>query len=146
MNLEDGIERFVSAQQNVFQTALEEIKNGKKESHWMWYIFPQIRGLGFTDYNVYYGIKNLNEAEQYLNDPILGNRLIEISEAVFRQQVKTAAEIFGKPDERKLRSCMTLFSQIPNANPIFQKVLEKYYKGLNDDKTISILSEQKNNR
>ena len=146
MNLEDGIERFVSAQQNVFQTALEEIKNGKKESHWMWYIFPQIRGLGFTDYNVYYGIKNLNEAEHYLNDPILGNRLIEISEAVFRQQVKTAAEIFGKPDERKLRSCMTLFSQIPNANPIFQKVLEKYYKGLNDDKTISILSEQKNNR
>lgn len=145
MNLEDGIERFVSAQQNVFQTALEEIKNGKKESHWMWYIFPQIRGLGFTDYNVYYGIKNLNEAEQYLNDPILGNRLIEISEAVFRQQGKTALEIFGKPDERKFRSCMTLFSQIPNANPIFQKVLEKYYKGLNDEKTISMLSEQKNN-
>lgn len=143
MNLDDGIERFVRAQWDVYQHALEEIKNGKKQSHWMWYIFPQIRGLGFTDYNVYYGIKDIHEASEYLNDPILGKRLVEISEAVFRQQGKTALEIFGKPDDRKLKSCMTLFSQIQNTDPIFQKVLEKYYTGFPDDKTIAILTEQK---
>ena len=143
MNLDDGIERFVRAQWDVYQHALEEIKNGKKQSHWMWYIFPQIRGLGFTDYNVYYGIKDIHEASEYLNDPILGKRLVEISEAVFRHQGKTALEIFGKPDDRKLKSCMTLFSQIQNTDPIFQKVLEKYYMGFPDDKTIAILTEQK---
>ncbi|PBJ08074.1 DUF1810 domain-containing protein [Flavobacterium sp. ACN6] len=143
MNLDDGIERFVRAQWDVYQSALEEIKDGKKQSHWMWYIFPQIRGLGFTDYNVYYGIKDIHEASEYLNDPILGKRLVEISEAVFRQQGKTALEIFGKPDDRKLKSCMTLFSQIQNTDPIFQKVLEKYYLGFPDDKTIAILTEQK---
>ena len=143
MNLDDGIERFVRAQWDVYQHALEEIKNGKKQSHWMWYIFPQIRGLGFTDYNVYYGIKDIHEASEYLNDPILGKRLVEISEAVFRHQGKTALEIFGKPDDRKLKSCMTLFRQIQNTDPIFQKVLEKYYMGFPDDKTIAILTEQK---
>ena len=139
MNPDDGIERFVAAQQNVYFQALNEIKNGSKQSHWMWFVFPQIRGLGFTDYNVYYGIKDLKEAEQYLNDPVLGKRLIEISEAVLSQDGKTALEIFGSPDDRKLKSCMTLFGQVPNTNPVFRKVLEKYYQGLNDDKTIAIL-------
>lgn len=110
----------------------------------MWFIFPQIRGLGFTDYNQYYGIKDLKEAEQYLNDPILGKRLIEISEAVLSQQGKTALEIFGKPDDRKLKSCMTLFNQIENTNPIFLRVLDKYYLGLMDDKTVSVLRSQEN--
>lgn len=143
MNPDDGIERFLRAQEKVYPQALAEIKNGKKQSHWMWYIFPQIRGLGFTDYNVYYGISNIDEAKDYLNDPILGKRLIEISEAVFNHQGKTALEIFGKPDDRKLKSCMTLFSQIQNTNPIFQKVLEKYFMGLSDEKTIAILTAQK---
>ncbi|WP_281631606.1 DUF1810 domain-containing protein [Flavobacterium luteolum] len=142
MNLDEGIERFAAAQQDVYQQALQEIKNGKKQSHWMWYIFPQIRGLGFTDYNVYYGIKDLNEARAYLNDPVLGKRLIEISEAVLSQQRKTALEIFGRPDDRKLKSCMTLFSRIENTDPVFQKVLDKYYNGEYDDKTISLLNEQ----
>lgn len=145
MNPDDGIERFVVAQENVYLRALNEIKNGKKQSHWMWFVFPQIRGLGFTDYNVYYGIKDLEEARHYLNDPVLGKRLIEISEAVLSQQGKTAIEIFGKPDDRKLKSCMTLFSQIENTDPIFQKVLEKYYLGLKDDKTIAILMSQDKN-
>jgi uncharacterized protein (DUF1810 family) len=145
MNLEDGIKRYVLAQENVFHDALNEIKSGKKQSHWMWFVFPQIRGLGFTEYNVYYGIKDLQEAEEYLNDPILGKRLIEISQAVLSQNGKTAIEIFGKPDHRKLKSSMTLFSQIPNTNPIFHKVLEKYFDGLHDDKTMSILIAQKNN-
>lgn len=146
MNPNDGIERFVVAQDRVYQQALREIKNGKKLSHWMWFVFPQIRGLGFTDYNVYYGIKDLNEAGYYLNDPILGKRLIEISQAVLSQEGKTAIEIFGKPDERKLKSCMTLFTQIQNTDPVFQKVLEKYYNGSIDDKTIAILRSQENNK
>ncbi|MFH6959106.1 DUF1810 domain-containing protein [Flavobacterium aquidurense] len=145
MNPDDGIERFVLAQQNVYLQALNEIKNGSKQSHWMWFVFPQIRGLGFTDYNVYYGIKDLKEAAQYLNDPVLGKRLIEISEAVLSQEGKTALEIFGMPDDRKLKSCMTLFGQVPNCNPVFHKVLEKYYGGLHDDKTIAILMSQDNN-
>lgn len=143
MNLDDGIERFLSAQENVYDRALREIKNGMKESHWMWFIFPQIRGLGFTDYNVYFGLKDLEEAKDYLEHPILGKRLVEISQAALEQKGKTALEIFGRPDERKLRSCMTLFSQIKNADPVFEKVLEKYYNGDKDEKTISILQSQK---
>jgi len=145
MNLDDGIERFVEAQQNVYNQALNEINNGKKQSHWMWFVFPQIRGLGFTDFNVYYGIKDLKEAQQYLSDPILGERLIEISEAVLSQEGKTALEIFGNPDQRKLKSSMTLFRHIQNTNPVFQKVLEKYYQGSLDEKTMAILQSQKSN-
>lgn len=144
MNPDDGLERFVMAQQNVYLQALNEIKNGSKQSHWMWFVFPQIRGLGFTDYNVYYGIKDLKEAGQYLNDPVLGKRLIEISEAVLSQEGKTAAEIFGRPDDRKLKSCMTLFGQVPNTNPVFREVLEKYYGGIHDDKTLAILMSGEN--
>lgn len=146
MDLNEGIERFLRAQQNVYLQALDEIKSGKKQSHWMWFVFPQIRGLGFTQYNVYFGLKNLDEAGQYLNDPVLGKRLIEISEALLAQDGKTALEIFGKPDQRKLRSCMTLFSRIPNADPVFLKVLEKYYHGQMDDKTIAILEPQNQQR
>ncbi|MBF4491539.1 DUF1810 domain-containing protein [Flavobacterium sp. MR2016-29] len=145
MNLDDGIERFVAAQQNVYQQALNEINNGKKQSHWMWFVFPQIRGLGFTDFNVYFGIKDLKEAQQYLSDPILGARIIEISQAVLSQQGKTALEIFGNPDQRKLKSSMTLFSQIQNTDLVFQKVLDRYYQGSVDEKTMAILQSQKSN-
>jgi len=143
MNLDDGIERFLSAQENTYDKALREIKNGMKESHWMWFVFPQIRGLGFTEYNVYFGLKDLDEAREYLEHPILGKRLVEISQAALGQKGKTAMEIFGRPDERKLKSCMTLFSQIQNADPVFEKVLEKYYNGVKDEKTISILDSQR---
>lgn len=139
MDLDDGIGRFLSAQENVYQQALDEIKNGKKRSHWMWFVFPQIRGLGFTDYNVYYGLKNLDEAAEYLSHQVLGKHLIEISEAVLQQQGKTALEIFGRPDERKLKSCMTLFSLVPDAPECFRQVLEKYYNGEQDEKTLRIL-------
>lgn len=140
MNLNDGIERYLLAQENVYHQALKEIKDGSKKSHWMWFVFPQIRGLGFTDYNVYYGIKDINEAEDYLRHPVLGRRLVEISEAVLLQQGKSALAIFGRPDEKKLKSCMTLFSRIPNSDPVFKKVLEKYYLGLEDEKTIAMLA------
>ena len=139
MYLEHGIERYLSAQENVYRQALEEIRSGRKASHWMWFVFPQIRGLGFTDYNVYYGLKDFDEAKEYLGHPVLGKRLVEISQAVLNLQGKTALEIFGKPDERTLRSCMTLFSLIPTADPVFQKVLDKYYQGQIDEKTVAIL-------
>ncbi|KIO54663.1 DUF1810 domain-containing protein [Flavobacterium hibernum] len=142
MNPEDGIERFISAQQDTYARALEEIRSGRKQSHWMWFVFPQIRGLGFTDYNVYFGLKDLDEAREYLNDPVLGKRLVEVSQAVLGLNGKTALEIFGKPDQRKLRSCMTLFSRIADADPVFGKVLQKYYGGILDEKTISILGTQ----
>jgi uncharacterized protein (DUF1810 family) len=140
-----NLNRFLEAQESKYQTALAEIKNGQKESHWMFFIFPQIAGLGFTDFNIFYAIQNLEEATQYLNHPILGYRLIEISEELLNLQGKTALEILGKPDDRKLKSCMTLFSQIQNTNPIFKSVLEKYYQGLNDEKTIIKLQSQKVN-
>ncbi|MFC0778666.1 DUF1810 domain-containing protein [Flavobacterium sp. HJSW_4] len=142
MNLDDGIERFILAQEDVYPLALQEIRKGRKTSHWMWFVFPQIRGLGFTDYNVYFGLKNLAEAKEYIEHPVLGKRLVEISEAVLSQKGKTALEIFGVPDQRKLKSCMTLFSRLPNADPVFQTVLEKYYEGLSDEKTIAILEAQ----
>lgn len=139
MNLKEGIERYLSAQENAYEQALDEIKKGKKQSHWMWFIFPQLRGLGFTDYNVYYGIESLKEAELYLNHPILGKRLVEITDALLQIENKTALEILGRPDERKLKSCMTLFSLLPQAPEYFVKVLEKYYGGEKDEKTLQLI-------
>ncbi|WP_294958478.1 DUF1810 domain-containing protein [uncultured Flavobacterium sp.] len=144
MNPDDGIERYLSAQQHIFQQALEEIEKGKKQSHWMWFVFPQIRGLGFTEYNVYYGLKDLQEAKAYLDHPVLGKRLEEITNAILKLENKTALEILGKPDERKLKSCMTLFSLLPDAPDCFEQVLEKYYGGEKDENTLQILNEQKN--
>jgi uncharacterized protein (DUF1810 family) len=134
------LNRFLEAQETKYNEALSEIKKGKKQSHWMWFIFPQIAGLGFSDYNVFYAIKNMEEASQYLQHPILGKRLIEISKAVLEITGKTANEIFGKPDDRKLQSCMTLFAKIKSTDPIFQKILDQYYQGNKDEKTIQLLN------
>lgn len=134
-----NLNRYLEAQQNNYPKALAEIKNGKKQSHWMWFIFPQIAGLGFTDYNIFYAIINIEEATQYLNHPILGQRLIEMSKELLKIENKTALEIMGKPDTKKLKSCMTLFSLLPNTDSVFKSVLDKFYKGETDDKTISIL-------
>lgn len=135
-----NLNRFLEAQESTYKEALAEIKNGKKESHWMWFIFPQIAGLGFTDFNIFYAIQNKEEATQYINHPILGKRLIEITKAILGIKGKTALEILGKPDERKLKSCMTLFSTLANPNPVFQKVLDKYFQGNTDQKTLEILN------
>jgi uncharacterized protein (DUF1810 family) len=133
------LNRFLEAQQNTYNTALLEIQQGKKQSHWMWFIFPQIAGLGYTDYNKFYAIKDIEEAQAYYNHPILGKRLIEISEAILQIPNKTALEIMGKPDTKKLKSCMTLFSLLPNSDSVFKSVLEKFYKGETDENTIAIL-------
>lgn len=132
--------KFLDAQNQVYLKALSEIKKGKKETHWMWYIFPQIKGLGSSETAKYYGIKDLDEATTYLKHPILGKHLIEITEEVLHLKEKTTSQIFGTPDDMKLRSCMTLFAKVENTNPVFEKVLAKYFNGVPDELTLQLLN------
>ena len=134
-----NLQRFHTAQENSYQNAFTEIKNEKKTSHWMWFIFPQIAGLGNTEISKHYAIKDLNEAEQYLKDDILANRLIQITKLLLVIKDKTANEIFGKPDDLKLKSCMTLFSLVKNPNPVFQDGLDRYFEGNKDEKTVQLI-------
>src|ERR1043165_4082778 len=110
MKAEYNLKRFEDAQESKFQNAMDEIKNGRKQSHWMWFIFPQMAGLGFSETSKFYAIKDIIEAGLYLEHKILGSRLIKISEELLKIEGKTAREIFGSPDDLKLKSCMTLFS------------------------------------
>jgi uncharacterized protein (DUF1810 family) len=123
------LNRFLEAQNNSYHTALNEIKSGRKYSHWMWYIFPQYKGLGFSSDSQKYAIRSVDEAIAYLKHPILGNRLIEISHVFLELQDKSAYEVLGDPDHLKLKSCMTLFDLVQKENEIFLKVLHKYYGG-----------------
>lgn len=138
----DNIEliKFLDAQNQVYLKALSEIKKGKKTTHWMWYIFPQIKGLGSSETAQYYAIKNLNEATAYLKHPILGKHLIEIAQELYNLKGKTVTQILGTPDDMKLRSCMTLFANVKNANPLFNNVLEKYFNGVPDELTLHLLN------
>src|SRR3989442_11173428 len=113
------LNRFLVAQQDDYDSALAEIKNGQKESHWMWYIFPQLDGLAFSATSKFYAIKSIAEAQAYLNHPILGPRLLECAEAVVAVDGLSAVEIFGRPDDLKLRSCATLFAAGPLSRPAF---------------------------
>lgn len=133
------LSRFTKAQEQDFKTAFKEIKNGRKMSHWMWYIFPQIQGLGKSSTSQYYGIKDLNEARAFINDPYLGGNLKKISMALLELEENNAVAIFGKPDDIKLKSCMTLFSCISEDGSIFHKVLEKYFDGRQCKRTLSII-------
>lgn len=135
-----NLNRFTEAQAKNFADALAEIKNGKKRTHWMWYVFPQIQGLGNSEFARFYAIKDLNEATAYLEHPVLGNRLIEISEALLQLDSNDAYQILGSPDEMKLQSSMTLFSLVPNADAVFEAVLKKFYNGVKDPKTMKIIS------
>lgn len=141
MHLQFNLNRFLEAQESTYLDALQEIRNGLKLTHWMWFIFPQLKGLGFTDYNIFYGIENLAEAQEYYDHPILGKRLIEITQALLGIENKTALAILGKPDERKLKSCMTLFSLVANTSNCFELVLKKFYDNQKDDRTIKIIIE-----
>jgi uncharacterized protein (DUF1810 family) len=140
MQKDYNLERFLDAQQNDYAVALSEIKNGKKESHWMWYIFPQVLGLGYTSTSIHYSIKDLDEAKAYLNHAILGKRLIEISNALLALETNDARQVFGSPDNAKLKSSMTLFSQVPDADKAFQEVLDKFFNGKKDEKTLQLLN------
>jgi len=139
MKNENNLERFLDAQEKDFLNALNEIKKGKKLTHWIWYIFPQLAGLGKSEYAVFYGIKNVDEAEEYLNHPILGKRLIEICSELLNLEHKTANQIFGSPDDLKVRSCMTLFSSLKDTDPVFSNVLDKYYQGIKDLFTMKLI-------
>lgn len=133
--------RFIQVQEKDYPIALEEIKRGKKQSHWMWYIFPQIQGLGHSPTSKNYAIANIEEATEYLRHPILGIRLIEICNELLKLDNNDAHSIFGSPDHRKLKSCVTLFSQVPNASPIFKSVLDKFFDGEPDYRTLRKLDE-----
>ncbi|NEU07886.1 DUF1810 domain-containing protein [Flavihumibacter sp. R14] len=135
MSLEN-LERFVTVQENHYEQALSEIRGGKKTSHWMWFIFPQIRGLGRSAMSIRYSIANLQEAELYLAHPVLGPRLVEISQQLWEVEGKSAHAIFGSPDDMKLLSSMTLFSLVTGAPSVFQKVLDKYFQGRRDERTL----------
>jgi uncharacterized protein (DUF1810 family) len=134
-----GLKRFLDAQSGDYDRALGEIRHGKKQSHWMWYIFPQIAGLGFSETAKFYALHNLDEARDYLAHPVLGSRLIEISQALLTIKDKTANQILGSPDDLKLHSCMTLFSQVEPTNPVFEAVLDRYYSGVPDQRTLALL-------
>lgn len=136
-----GLPRFLEAQNHTYLKALSEINSGKKTSHWMWYVFPQLKGLGKSDMAQFYGIEDLKEAEDYLDHPVLGKHLIAISEVLLRIEGKTANEIFGSPDDLKLRSCMTLFANAGKSNPVFNAVLEKYFSGVPDTKTLELINQ-----
>ena len=140
----DNLGRFVQAQQGVYQHALAEIRNGRKRSHWMWFIFPQFEGLGFSSTSRLYAIKSVAEARAYLDHPILGPRLFECAEAVLSVQGKSASEIFGSPDDVKLRSCATLFAQMAPATPVFDRLIEAHFQGQPDGKTLQLLGEAGN--
>jgi uncharacterized protein (DUF1810 family) len=135
----DYLKRFLDAQQRDYAIALTEIKAGHKRSHWMWYIFPQIAGLGFSEMSKRFAINNLPEASEYLNHPVLGKRLTEISHALLQLNSNNAYEIMGTPDDLKLRSSMTLFAQVPGADPVFSAVLKKYFQGEKDKATLQLL-------
>ena len=135
-----NLERFLDAQENTYQIALQEIKNGYKESHWMWFILPQIKGLGHSPKSIFYGLKNIEEANAYLNHPILGKRLLEICNVLLNLDDNDAYSIFGSPDNLKLKSCLTLFSQVENTNEIFDNLLSKFFNGKYDKSTLDIIN------
>ncbi|MCX2454201.1 DUF1810 domain-containing protein [Pedobacter sp. PLR] len=136
------LERFLSAQKSTYQTALNELEAARKQSDWMWFIFPQIQGLGYSDLNKYYALTDLAEAAEYLNHRVLGPRLILMSNLLLELPTDQARQIFSSPDDLKLKSSMTLFSSVPGADPVFEKVLQKFFQGLKDHITLKILNLQ----
>ncbi len=133
-----SLERFVAAQESVYPRALAELKAGKKQSHWMWFIFPQIAGLGHSAMAQMYAIQSLDEAKAYLAHPVLGPRLRECCEAVLAVEGKTAHAIFGSPDDLKFRSSLTLFD-LASPGDIFRAALDKYFGGHPDPLTLQKL-------
>ena len=134
----NGLLRFLDAQNKLYLTALDEIKNGKKESPWMWFIFPQIKGMGSSDNSKFYEIKNADEAIAFLEHPILGKHLVEITSELVKKE-ENVSDIFESLDVENLQSCMTLFASVQNSEPVFQEVLHKYFDGSSDFHTLQLL-------
>lgn len=139
MNI-NSLDRFVEAQEKTYSVALDEIKRGLKRSHWMWFIFPQLRGLGMSSMAYTYGIAGLDEARAYLAHPILSARLIEICEALLEQKKKSPEDIFGGVDAMKLRSSMTLFILVSEDGSVFHEVLKQFYHGRMDERTVELVN------
>jgi uncharacterized protein (DUF1810 family) len=135
----EGLERFVTAQEPIYEQVLAELRRGRKESHWMWFIFPQIAGLGHSPMAERYAIRSLAEAQAYLAHPVLGPRLRECTGLVLAVKDPIAEEAFGPIDARKLRSCMTLFHRAAPTELPFRQVLEQWFDGIPDDKTDMLL-------
>ncbi len=140
MAYEPNLQRFLDAQARDYAAALAEIKGGRKRSHWIWYIFPQVQGLGFSSTSRHYAIRDLGEAAAYLQHPVLGSRLEEISRALLGLPGGNATAVLGTPDDLKLRSSMTLFTQVPGASPVFRQVLDKFFGGQADPLTLRRLA------
>jgi uncharacterized protein (DUF1810 family) len=133
------LDRFLRAQENDYERALAEIRSGRKQSHWMWYIFPQFEGLGFSPTSRFYSIKSVAEARAYLRHPVLGPRLVACCEAILALEGRSAPEILGSPDDAKLKSSATLFAHVSPAHSVFEQIVEKYFDGQRDDPTVRLL-------
>ena len=133
-----SIDRFLKAQEGDYGVALREIRAGRKQTHWIWYIFPQLKGLGRSSSSEYYGIRDLDEAREYLAEPVLRMRLLEISEALLTLPSNDAEDVMGFPDNLKLHSSMTLFALAEPSSTVFQRVLDKFFAGEMDEKTVEL--------
>lgn len=137
------LSRFLEAQDRVYDRVLSELRSGRKRTHWMWFVFPQIEGLGYSSTTQYYSIKSKEEARQYLNHPLLGKRLRECAESILALEGLSASSIFGYPDDLKLKSSMTLFASVAEPQSVFSRVLEKYFQGNRDERTLALLDRLK---
>lgn len=135
-----NLARFVNAQNPVYATVLAELRKGQKRTHWMWYIFPQIAGLGHSPTAKHYAIQSAAEARHYLAHPILGPRLVECATTLLAHKGQSAWAIFGSPDDMKLKSCMTLFAAVTTTETIFAQVLDRYFSGERDQQTLTFLT------
>jgi uncharacterized protein (DUF1810 family) len=139
---ETDLDHFVDAQAQVYEQVVEELTSGRKRTHWMWFIFPQLKGLGYSATAQRYGIRDLNQARRYLADPILGNRLRQDVQIMIRHKAKSALEILGSPDDLKFRSCLTLFGQAASDDAdrsLFTQALSQFYDGEADPRTLELL-------
>ena len=136
-----GLGRFLDAQTGTYETALAEIRAGRKQTHWMWFVFPQIAGLGSSPTSHFYAIKSAGEARAYLAHPVLGDRLRKCADAVLRLNARTASEVFGSPDDIKLRSSATLFAAVSDPGSVFEHLLARYFRGEPDKKTLELLAD-----
>ena len=143
MKDDKDLEHFLSAQQLLYPQVLKELQAGKKTTHWMWFIFPQIEGLGHSSTAKFYSIKSIEEAKEYIEHPVLGMRLLECCNILLHINGRSADDIFGYPDNMKLKSCMTLFNYVAPGEKVFPDVLQKYFAGQKDERTLSILQHLK---
>ena len=133
------LQRFVAAQEKIYEQVLHELRDGRKRTHWMWFVFPQLDGLAFSSTAKFYAISSLDEAKAYLQHDVLGRNLHECAQTVLVIEGRSVHDIFGSPDDLKLKSCMTLFEFVDGPESIFGKVLDKLYAGERDDKTLQLL-------